>query len=114
MSSPVFAITASRSGPRRSRKPRASFAPPVPPESRTTTGLVGEAGQPHAGMLDLVPLVHGDQERRQLLEDPSHLEIAAIDRTQAGDPPHEVGDVILGLAVVARDQDVLVELPRRV
>ena len=65
-------------------------------------------------MLDLVPLVDGDQERCQLLEDPCHLEITAVNGAKPGNPPDEAGDVVLDLAVVPRDQDVLVELPRRV
>src|SRR6476469_6717116 len=40
MSSPVLAIT-TRSSPSSSRSPRASFAPPVPPASRTTCATGG-------------------------------------------------------------------------
>src|SRR3954464_9358400 len=40
MSSPVFAITV-RSEPSSSSIPRASFAPPVPPASRTTAATAG-------------------------------------------------------------------------
>src|SRR4051812_351132 len=42
MSSPVFAMT-TRSGPSSSSRPRASFAPPVPPASRTTGGATAAA-----------------------------------------------------------------------
>src|SRR5690348_8055544 len=111
MSSPVFAITASWSGPRWSSRPPASFAPPVPPE-RSTTKLVGQAGDPDSGVLDLVPRVDRDQQRGLLFEDARDLEVAAVHRPQSRDPPHELGDVVLGLAVVARDQDIFVELVR--
>src|SRR5580700_7808284 len=125
MSSPVFAITVSESPPTTSSIPRASFAPPVPP-ARTTTWVVtaspGSRCAPRPGWSmraqardldsgpDLVAHVDRDDQRGELLDDPGHLERAAVDRPQPWDRLYELGERHLVLAAVAAHEDVLVEV----
>jgi hypothetical protein len=62
----------------------------------------------------LVAGVDRDQQRRELLDDPRHLERAGVDRPQAGDLLDQPRDLsLVGLAVSAQ-QDVLGELGARV
>ena len=111
MSSPVLAITASRSGPRWSSIPRASLAPPVPPDRRTIT--TPAASSPVIRMPECFTLW------RLLIEISSGVSCSmmrAISRSpqSTGRRPGIRRDqrrrVVLGLAVVARDQHVLVHL----
>src|SRR5579884_1996572 len=107
MSSPVLAITTSSSAPTTSSIPRASLAPPVPP-AITTTGLV-KTGDLDAG-LDLVADVDRDDQRRELLDDPRHLERPAVHRSESLDLVDQVCELGLVGAAVTADQHVLVEL----
>ena len=99
-------------GPATSSRPRASFAPPVPPESATRCGYQSVSGRPVSLIpaCDLLPDVDRDQQRRERLDQARRLELAAVDRAQAGDPADQFGDRALGLLRVAGDEDVLVEL----
>ena len=58
----------------------------------------------------LVAHVDRDDQRRQLLDDPGHLERTAVDGPQSRDQVDELCDLCLVLAPVAADQHVLVEL----
>src|SRR5579884_730375 len=111
MSSPVLARTTSSPEPTTSSIPRASLAPPVPPAS-TTTGPLTPRSQP--GDLDSssYPMARVDRndQRRQLLGDPCHLEPATIDRAQALDPLDQLGHLGLVGGSIAAEQDILVQL----
>src|SRR3954465_8162430 len=96
MSSPVLAMTV-RAGPPSSCIPAASLAPPVPPArsaTRTATPAPERASRPVVALgqareadpgVRLVASVDRDQHRRQLLDDPRHLQGAGVDRAEAGD-----------------------------
>src|SRR5271166_6282449 len=90
MSSPVLTIATTRSGPTTSAMPRTSLAPPVPP-ARTTTSSpihaprrVGQAGEADT-RVGLVAGVHRDEQSRQRLGYPRHLEAPAVHAAQAVD-----------------------------
>src|SRR5262245_30221592 len=107
MSSPVLATTL-RSEPSSSCMPAASFAPPVPPASRATRidRLLPMIDVRQAGELDpgvrLVADVDRDQQWRQLLDDPGHLQRPGVDRAQTRDQFDQAGDArLVGLSVAA-------------
>ena len=58
----------------------------------------------------LVAAVDRDQHRRQLLDDPRHLQRPGIDGAQAGDQLDQAGDPGLVDLLVAADEDVLSQL----
>src|SRR5436305_11801737 len=118
MSSPVLAITASRSGPTTSAMPLASLAPPVPP-ARTTTStpsgvtrslpqLLGKARQAYA-CVRLVAGIHRDEQRGHRLRDAGHLKAPAVDAAQALDLLDQRGRLLLVGRLIAADEHILLE-----